>query len=284
MKKLLGKPVAEKIINQLKDFDFWWKYLAIFLLSDDEASSVYVNHKVAFWEKIWVQVRVLLDNYSSIEKLLHHIDILNSDENCGWIIVQLPLPKKYKPFEAKILSSIDKKKDVDWLGYSFFADHQLWENDFLPATASAIFELLDFYNLWKLKWKTVSIIGQSNLVWKPINLECIAREATTFCFNQFSDQENMKKICQMSDYIISCTWVPQLINQDFLSWKNNQILIDVGYARKYNFIVWDMDYENIKNQVEAITPVPGGVWPITVASLFKNMAKLIKLQNTWNNN
>ena len=284
MKKLLWKPVVEKIIFELKNFDFWWKYLAIFLLWDDEASSVYVNHKQKFGEKIWVETRILLDNYSSMEKLLHHIDILNNDEKCGWIIVQLPLPEKYKSFEAKILKAIDPKKDVDWLGFNFFADHQLGLNNFLPATPWAIFELLDFYGLWNLKWKKVSIIGQSNLVWKPTNLECIWRWATTFCFNEFSDQEDMKKICQMSDYIISATWIGWLITQEFLSPDKNQILVDVGYARKYHFIIWDMDYENIKDDVFAITPVPGWVWWITVANLFKNMAKLINLQNTWNNN
>lgn len=293
MKILDWKIVAENIKNSLKTKfqNSNWKYIWILLLSDDEASKTYVKLKRKFWKSIWVDVNIYWNwnfknkdtkyiqssysyNYSNIFEIKSLINLLNIDDECIWIVVQLPLEKKLMEFKSDILSTISPEKDIDWLGWVLFWLSTIDLIDFVPATPLSVLKLLEHYKLNNFKWKRISIIWQSNLIWKPLALEIIKRYWTVYSFNEFSDVNNMKECCKISDYIITATWKHNLINDSFLSWKWNQIVIDVWWWIKDWKVAWDVNFESVKDKIYAISPVPWWIWPLTVASLFENIVNI----------
>ncbi len=269
-------------------------YMAIVFLWDDYSSSVYVNHKKRYWEKIWISTIVFgqsdFDNgdysvfrnldlfvnqeYNDIYQVIELIQYLNYDPSCVGIIVQLPLPAKFQKFKSQILSTISPSKDVDGMWWVDVWLSSIDLIDFLPATPKAVLYLLDQSGLWKLESKTVSILWQSNLVGKPLALECIKRGATVFSFNENSDINHIKLLTQKSDYIISCTWKVHLIDSSFIRDDQSQIIIDVWYWHIDGKAVGDVNFDDIANKVAYITPVPWWVWPLTVACLFDNVFTL----------
>ena len=128
--------------------------------------------------------------------------------------------------------------------------------NFLPATAESVMSLLHFYDCGDMEGKTVAIIGQSNLLGKPLAVHVMNLGATVYTFNGSSDQEEMKKLCQQSDYIISSTGVVHLVNQEFVRDDQSQILVDVGYGYKDGKAVGDIDFTTVVDRVKGITPVP----------------------------
>jgi methylenetetrahydrofolate dehydrogenase (NADP+)/methenyltetrahydrofolate cyclohydrolase len=275
-----GKLVAQNLdnytlekINQNKDF-YNWKYVAFLLFEDDLASRAYISMKKKKAEKFWLWTKVIedtkLDDY---QKAIKIIDELNQDDDCIWILVQLPINEKLKPYQGKILANINPKKDIDGLWWVLFGLSQIDAIYFLPATVRAIFEILYFYKI-SVSWKNVAILWQSNLIWKPTATECMRQQATVFSFNSFSNIEDIKNICKISDIIISATWQLQLIDSSFLSNKKMQVLIDVGWGKKDSKAVWDFDFTKINLENYMYTPVPGGVWPVTVSSIFANLVDL----------
>jgi len=302
MQLLKGKELSQKMQQELtqKTSKLFWnkngedKYVWIIYLWNDKSSKVYVWLKQKYGEKIGLAVHIfgqykkgdnLPDNtnndydvqlymkqeYDSIWKIIDLINYLNSDKDCVWIIVQLPLPEKFQEYKAKILSTIAPNKDIDgmWWILTWLASIDLI--DFVPATPKAVIKILDEYNLGNLKWQTVSIIWQSNLVGKPLVMECIKRWATVYTCNKQTPIDNIKNMTKQSDIIISCTWVVHLINSDFIRNDNSQTIIDVWYWHKNWKPVWDVDFDSVQDKVNYITPVPGGIWPLTVACLFDNI-------------
>lgn len=299
MQLLKGKEISQKMQLELSEktkklFPNWDKYVWIVYLWDNQSSKVYVWLKQKYGENIWIPVHVfgqykkwdnLPDNtnndydvqlymkqeYDSIGKIIDLINYLNSDKDCIWIIVQLPLPQKFQEYKAKILSTISPNKDIDWMWGILNGLSSIDLIDFVPATPKAVIKILDEYNLWNLKWQIVSIIWQSNLVWKPLVLECIKRWATVYTCNNDTPVENIKNMTKQSDIIISCTWVVHLVNSEFIRDDQSQTIIDVGYGHKDGKPVWDVDFDSVKDKVKYITPVPGWIWPLTVACLFENI-------------
>ncbi|MCF7835214.1 bifunctional 5,10-methylenetetrahydrofolate dehydrogenase/5,10-methenyltetrahydrofolate cyclohydrolase [Candidatus Gracilibacteria bacterium] len=269
-------------------------YVAIIFLGDDYSSTVYVNHKKKYGEKIGISTIVFgqsdFDNgdfskfrnldlfinqeYTEVHQVIELIQYLNYDPNCVGIIVQLPLPANFQSSKALLLSTISPAKDIDGIGGINVGLSSIDLIDFLPATPKAVLYLLDQYKLGDLNGKVISILGQSNLIGKPLALECIKRGATVFSFNENSDISHIKEITLKSDYIISCTGKVHLIDLSFIREDNSQVIVDVGYGHIDGKPVGDVNFDNIKDKVGYITPVPGGVGPLTVACLFDNIFTL----------
>jgi methylenetetrahydrofolate dehydrogenase (NADP+)/methenyltetrahydrofolate cyclohydrolase len=195
--------------------------------------------------------------YDSVPKVIELIHYLNYDQDCVGIIVQLPLPEQFQSSKAKILSSIQAHKDVDGLGGVINGLSQVELLDFLPATPRAVIELLRYYNHDIFKGKTVAILGQSNLIGKPLAAELMKRGATVYSTNVFNDAEKTKKACQLADFIISATGKVGLVDETFLRKEKDQVIVDVGYGYKNGSPVGDVAIEKIKDKIFAYTPVPG---------------------------
>jgi len=287
----IQKELAEKTKKLFPNKD---KYVGIVYLWNDQSSKVYVGLKQKYWEKIWINVHIfwqykkwdnLPDNtnndydvqlymkqeYDSIWKIIDLINYLNQDKDCVWIMVQLPLPEEFKQYKAQILSNISPNKDIDWMWWILNWLSSIDLIDFVPATPKAVVKILKEYDLYDLRWKTITVIWQSNLVWKPLVLEFIKQWWTVFSTNSSTPTEYTKEICKKSDIIVSCTWVVHLINDKFIRQDQSQVLIDVWYWHKDGKPVWDINFDSVKDKVKYITPVPWGIWPLTVACLFENI-------------
>ncbi len=283
---LYWKPIANSIKKSLKEelanYDLKNKYIWIFLLSDDKPSETYVNLKKQFWKDLGLDAKIFSKDNGNIDDMnfkdvISKISDCNNDSNCLWIIVQLPLNDYLKKYQPDILSSISKKKDIDWLWWQLFGDNLVGVFDFVPATPMAVLELLKYYELDNYKWKNVVIIWQSNLLWKPLALELMKRNAEIISLNEFVDKDFMKKCCLSCDIIISAAGKAHLINWNFVRDDNSQVLIDVGFSKANGKVYGDIDLKSVENKVKAVTPTPGGVWPTTIACLFKNIQKLLHI-------
>jgi methylenetetrahydrofolate dehydrogenase (NADP+) / methenyltetrahydrofolate cyclohydrolase len=235
--------------------------LAIIQIGSVAESTVYIKRKIAFGEKIGAKVEhIKLPSKTKKSELSSIISKLNSDKSVHGIIVQLPLPKHINPNE--ILNSIDEKKRVDGGKY------------FLPATTLGILTLLERYKI-NISGKKVVVIGRSELVGKPTALAMINRGATvTVCHSQTKD---LKKETKQADILVVAVGKARLITKNHVS--RNQVVIDVGInATADGKLVGDVDFKNVSKIVRVITPVPGGVGPMTVASLFENLLEAYYLQ------
>lgn len=269
-------------------------YVAHLFLWDNYSSATYVRNKKKYGEDIGLSVIVfgqnhqaeydrnqagkfddvsiyINQNYDNIWKVIELIRYLNQDRDCVGILVQLPLPDNFKQYKTEILSAITPTKDIDGLGGVLTGLSSIDLIDFIPATPKAVLYLLDKYNLGDMKGKTVSIIGQSNIVGRPLIIDCVKRGATVASFNESNSLEEIKTMTKQSDYIICCTGKVHLIDWSFFRDDKTQIVVDVGYGHIDGKPVGDVNIEDIKDKVAAYTPVPGWIWPLTVACLFDNV-------------
>ncbi len=280
---LYGKPVAAQLQVQVKqrviDHNMEGKYIAFFLLSDNKASQVYVEKKCEFASQIWLHGQVFGRADRNVDETLEMISKCNRDNNCIGIVIQLPLAEQLLQDKAKILSSVAPHKDLDWLGGTLFGLSAIGKINFVPATPKAVLEVMKFYHIDQVEWKTISILWQSDLIWKPLSLELMKRGATVLTFNQYSDQELMRETCRHSGYIISATGVTHLVNEDFVNDSWTQYIIDIGRGVENGKAVGDTDRTVLEDQVAWITPVPGWIWPVTVACLFHNLIALHQIKD-----
>lgn len=245
--------------------------LLIVRVGEDAASDVYVAKKVEFGEKVGVNVKVVhLAESVSEEEVLAEIEKGNNDKSIDGIIVQLPLPEKLN--KEKIINSINVEKDVDGL-----TAKNLWRlmNDgsgIIPATARAVDLILNKFNI-DVSGKHIVIVGDSILVGKPMAIHFLNRDATvTICHDKTRD---LAQYTKQADILISAVGKPSLINNFHVS--EGQVVIDVGISRLGDGrVVGDVDFDSVKDIVSAITPVPGGVGPLTVFSLFENLVKVLR--------
>ena len=284
----------ELIAKRAKFFADKKVYVAIIYLGDDYSSATYVKHKKAYGDSIGLPVIVFGQNqqaiydrnqagkfddvgiyinqsYDSIWKIMELIRYLNHDDECVGIIIQLPLPEQFESYKEQLLAAITPQKDLDGLGGVVVWLSEMGLIDFVPATPKAVLYLLEKYNLDNFSGKTVAILWQSNIVGKPLALECIKREATVYTCNSKTPPEAIKMMSKQSDYIISSTGKVHLIDETFVRDDNSQIIVDVWYGHIDGKPVGDVNIETIKDKVASYTPVPGGVWPLTVACLFDNV-------------
>ena len=271
---LEGKKIAEEKSEALRvEFSKldYKSTLLIVRVGEDKASDVYVSKKVEFGEKVGVNVEVVhLEETATEEDVISKIKIGNEDKLVKGIIVQLPLSAHLD--KEIIINSIDSEKDVDGL-----TAKNLWRlmNDgsgIIPATAGAVDILLKEYSI-DVSGKHIVIVGDSILVGKPMAIHFLNRDATvTICHDKTQD---LGKFTKQADILIVAVGKVNLINSFHVG--QDQVVIDIGINRLLDGTVsGDVDFDSVKDMVSAITPVPGGVGPLNVFSLFENLLSIAK--------
>lgn len=271
-----GKEVAEKIKLQVKEeIKSLGKdvTLAVVIVGDNPASKVYVNNKKKACKLVGIQsLEYGLPENTSEDELLSLIDRLNNYNYVDGILVQLPLPRHINT--DMVIERINPEKDVD--GFTAINTGKLWlgQYDIAPCTAMGVIELLDYYNI-DIAGKHCVIVGRSNIVGKPVAALMLERNATvTVCH---SKTQNLYDITRTADILITAVGKPKFITRDMV--KDGAVVIDVGINRDENGKLYgDVDFENVKDKTTAITPVPGGCGPMTVAMLMKNTLEAAKSQ------
>lgn len=242
--------------------------LAVILVGDDPASQTYVNMKEKSCKEVGIYSKMIkLDKNTTQGELLSIIDELNHDESIHGILVQLPLPKQIQT--AKILESIDPLKDVD--GFCAINVGRLVEDKdgFVPCTPLGVMVLLEKHGI-NVTGMNACVIGASNIVGKPMINLLLNRRATVTCTH--SKTKDLASFTKQADLIVIGVGVPNLLTADMV--KDGAIVIDVGINRLENGkLVGDVDYENVAPKCSFITPVPGGVGPMTIAMLLSNTVK-----------
>ena len=272
--KAFSQTVLEKIRkehSQLKE-----KYgkpagLAVVIVGNNPASQVYVKNKIKACENVgFYSENIELDENISEKELLQEINKLNKNDRINGILVQLPLPAHIN--ELKIIDSISPEKDVDGFHVSNIGKMVIGdETGFLSCTPYGIMQLLEEYKI-EIAGKDAVIIGRSNIVGKPIALMLIQKGATVQVCN--SNTKDLRKKLSKADIIIVAAGVPKLLKKEDV--KEGAVVIDVGINRVDGKICGDVDYEEVAEKTSYITPVPGGVGPMTIASLIKNTFKSYK--------
>jgi len=264
-------------------------FVAVLFFWKSNPSQVYVNLKKKYAQEIWFDfltfgqwevwfeeeypdlVQAQMNDYRTKDEVIDLVEKLNEDDRCVWIICQLPLTDELKPYQREICNVITPLKDMDGLWDKLQEWAFEWKIEFLPATAQAVISLWNAYDLWYRKWKTVSVIGQSDIVWRPISRYLELKWADVHTFDIKNPPEEIMTQTTKSDVIISCTWALHMVDDRFINEEKNQILIDVGYGFLDGKATGDVNFEKVENKVYAISPVPGWVGPMTVASLFGNI-------------
>lgn len=282
MNILDGKKVSNDIKNEIAEIVTKMKangekvpHLAAVLVGNNGASLTYVNSKVKSCERIgFDSTLVKLDENISEEDLLAEIEKLNQDDAIDGFIVQLPLPKHID--EQKILLAVHPDKDVDGFHPANFGKMALDMPSFIPATPFGIIELLERYKV-ETSGKHCVVIGRSHIVGRPMSILMSRKgfpgDATVTLTH--SRTQNLKEITKTADIVISALGVPNFLKADMV--KQDAVIIDVGITRvtdestpKGYKIVGDVDYAEVAPKSSFITPVPGGVGPMTIAMLLKN--------------
>lgn len=272
-----GKEIAESILNNIKkeveNFDVK-PTLAVIIVGCDPASKVYVKNKIKKSEFLGFN-SILKELPEDIQKeeLLDVIKNLNNDKNVNGILLQLPLPNGLD--EKDFLDEISPIKDVD--GFTTYNSGKLFKGEkpySIACTPKGIIKLLETKNI-NLEGKVAVVVGRSNIVGKPVANLLLQKNATVI--QAHSKTKNLPEILKLADIIISATGKEEFIKGDMV--KEGAIIIDVGITRNKNGkLTGDVDFESVYNKVSYITPVPGGVGPMTIATLMENTLELYKLQ------
>ena len=269
----LAQKVEEKVSKGLKR-----PHLAAILVGDDGPSQTYVNAKVKACDRIGFKSTLInLDSNISEEKLLNKIHDLNTDNDVDGFIVQLPLPDHID--ESKVTLAIDPKKDVDGFHPMNVGNMTLGLPAFLPATPNGVIELLKRYDI-ETEGKNCVVIGRSSIVGTPVSI-LLSRKSKTGNATvtlAHSRTKDLTEICKAADIIVVAIGRPLFLTEDMV--KEGAVIIDVGIHRindeskKNGFrLIGDVDFENVAPKTSYITPVPGGVGPMTIASLLLNTYK-----------
>lgn len=247
--------------------------LAVVLVGDDPASAIYVRNKKRACEYVGIKsVSVTLGQDTTQEKLEQALNDLNNDKSINGILLQLPLPKGLD--ERKALNCIAPEKDVDGLSSVNLGKLITKEVGITPCTPTGVMEFFKEYNI-DLTGKNVVIINRSILVGKPLALMMLNANATvTICH---SKTQNISEYTKKADVIVTAVGKSKFLTEDMV--KDGAVVIDVSIVRTEDGLCGDADYENIKDKASYITPVPGGVGPMTIAMLMENTLKAYKLQN-----
>jgi len=291
MKIIDGKKVSNEVLDEIKlavhnrkKLSLKVPHLAAVLVGNDGPSQTYVNSKIRACERVGFESSLFqFDKSISENELISEIEKINVNDDIDGFIVQLPLPKGIN--QENILDKVLPKKDVDGFNPINYGKMALGIETFLPATPAGIIELIKRYSI-DLKGKKCLVIGRSQIVGRPISIllsqNKIFGNATVTVAHSRSN--NLKEICLDSDVIISAIGIPEFIKEDMI--KTGSIIIDVGICRveddnslKGYRIVGDVDFESVYDKVSLITPVPGGVGPMTIAMLLKNTLRASTLND-----
>ena len=291
MKLIDGKKISEKVLDEIKfsvqnrvKNNLKIPHLAAILVGDDGASKTYVNSKIKACEKVGFKSSLFKfdDSISEIE-LLNQIKKINENDDIDGFIVQLPLPKHIN--QEVILNKVSPAKDVDGFHPNNYGKMTLGIDTFIPATPAGIVELIERSEI-QTEGKKCLVIGRSQIVGRPISIllsqnKSFGNSTVTVAHSRSKDLE---KLCLDSDIIISAIGIPEFIKGNMI--KKGSSIIDVGITRvddlsspKGYRIVGDVDFKSVSNIVGYITPVPGGVGPMTIAMLLKNTLKACEISD-----
>ena len=275
-----GKSIAQKVKNEIASRTSQLKQkgiipgLAVVIVGNDPASRVYVNSK----KKACDEVGFYSEEYSlpetvSQSELVNLIKNLNDKSDINGILVQLPLPAHID--EQQIIHAINPLKDVDAFHPFNVGRIMIGNPDFLPCTPAGVMELIHSTGE-PIEGKHCVVVGRSNIVGKPMSMLLLSKNGTvTICHSR---TKNIKEICKSADILVAAVGKPCMITGDMV--KEGAIVIDVGINRLENGkLCGDVDFETVSKKASYITPVPGGVGPMTIAMLMKNTLKACELQN-----
>ena len=273
-----GKECSTILRNKLKDEieKFETKPgLVDIQIGNDEASNIYIASKKKAAENLGINFHhVHFEDGTSEEEIINKILELNNDDSINGILIQLPLPKGYD--EKKLINYINPDKDVDGLTELNMGKLFLGKKCLVSCTPSGVLELLKYKNI-EIEGKHVVIVGRSNLVGKPLIELFLKENATvTVCHSKTEDLANYTK---QADILVVAVGKKHLIKEDMI--KENSIIIDVGINRENGKIYGDVDFDNVLSKVKYITPVPGGVGPMTIAMLLNNVVLSYKKQKNF---
>ena len=273
-----GKALSDKILKEIENehSELQAKVgrkagLAVIIVGENPASQIYVRNKIRACERVGFHSETIrFDEHITEENLLLEIEKLNNDNNIDGILVQLPIPKHIN--ELKVINAISAEKDVDGfhttnIGKMMIGD----ETGFLPCTPAGVIQMFEEYNI-DLEGKDVLVIGQSNIVGKPMTLLLINKRATVQVCN--SKTKNLSEKLQKADVVVAAAGSPKLVKGSDV--KEGVVVIDIGINRVDGKICGDVDFEEVSQKALYITPVPGGVGPMTIAMLIKNTFKSYK--------
>ena len=291
MKLIDGKKISEKVLDEIKlsvqnriKNNLKVPHLAAILVGDDGASKTYVNSKIKACKKVGFKSSLFNfdDSISEID-LINQIEKINENDDIDGFIVQLPLPKHID--QDNILNMISPTKDVDGFHPNNYGRMTLGLETFIPATPAGIIELIERSEI-QTEGKKCLVIGRSQIVGRPISIlmsqnKSFGNSTVTVAHSRSKDLE---KLCLDSDIIISAIGIPEFIKGNMI--KKGTSIIDVGITRVEDLsspkgyrIVGDVDFKSVSNNVEYITPVPGGVGPMTISMLLKNTLKACKISD-----
>lgn len=280
MKLINGKEISKSIkdeikaeVEALKAAGKRLPKLVVVLVGDNQASQVYVRNKERGCQYTGMLSEIIRrDNNCTQEELLKIIDDLNHDDNVDGILVQLPLPKQID--EQAIIEAIDPTKDVDGFHPCNIAKLFLNEEGLVPCTPAGMMAMLDAIG-YDLDGKEVCVVGRSNIVGKPVSLLALARNATVTITH--SHTKDLPKVTSRADVLIAAIGQPKFFTKEYI--KEGAVVLDVGMDRdENNKLCGDVDFEDVKDKCHAITPVPGGVGPMTISLLLKNTMKAYKMR------
>lgn len=272
-----GKELAENIRSSLKlEVDNMKKQgitpkLAVIMVGDNKASEVYVRNKSKACNEIGIEFEEFLkDENTSQKELIELIDMLNSRNDIHGILLQSPIPKHLDIREA--FNRINPKKDVDGFHPINVGKLSIGEDSFISCTPYGIMKMLEAYHI-NVEGKRAVVIGRSNIVGKPVAQCLLNQNATvTICHSRTQD---IAKVVQEADIVIAALGKPKFVTADMI--KEGAVVIDVGINRnEEGKLVGDVDFENVEEKASYITPVPGGVGPMTIAMLMSNVVKATK--------
>lgn len=278
---MYGKPVAQYIKQQVKqDVELLQTKhiqpcLAVVLVGENPASLVYVNNKQKTCKELGIESKsIILPEDFGQENLLEVIRDLNEDPTVNGILCQLPLPAGYD--EKAVIEAINPIKDVDAfhpvnVGHIMIGDHT-----FLPCTPAGIMEMLSYYNI-DVVGKECVVVGRSNIVGKPMSMLLLHKNGTVTTAH--SKTKDLVDVTRRADILVAAVGKPGFITADMV--KDGAVVIDVGINRVDGKLCGDVDFENVSRKTSWITPVPGGVGPMTIAMLMKNTITAAKAQNAY---
>lgn len=266
-KILDGKAYVKSIKGYLAaDADRWHPSVAIITIGDNEASKVYVRNKLKFLTEVGIDAKNYRFDYESnvFEKVQNFIKTLNKDCSTTGIMLQLPTP--LTPVEERaLIDTIEPTKDIEYLTTKNSGMLYLTSWSPAPCTAQGIMRLLD-HNYIQIEGRHVVIVGRSDIVGKPLAILMLRRNATVTIAHSYT--ENLADLTRQADILVSAVGKPKFITADMV--KPHSVVVDVGISRVNGKVVGDVDFNNVKEVVDWITPVPGGVGPVTVAMLAWN--------------
>ena len=250
--------------------------LAVIIVGEDPASKVYVANKKKACEALGIiSEEYALPESTTEDELLALIKELNAKKSINGILCQLPLPRHLD--EKIIINSILPEKDVDAFHPHNVGRIMIGDYDFVPCTPAGIMEMLKYENI-DVEGKNCVVIGRSNIVGKPMNMLLLHQNGTvTICH---SKTKNLKEICLGADILVAAVGRPKFVTEDMV--KEGAVVIDVGINRVDGKLCGDVDFDAVKDKASAITPVPGGVGPMTIAMLMQNTLTAAIRQNNIN--